>query len=1046
MPRASILVVDDEQIVAADICNKLTGAGFTVAGVAASGQQAVELAEQTKPDLALMDIVMPGDMDGVEAARRLRAKLGIPVIYMGSNSDDSVLGRAKDTEPLGYILKPYADRQLITTIEVALHQYTVARERSQEQLQLSQEPHRLLVEAARDYAIYMLDAHGNVTTWNAGAERLTGYAASEVIGRPFSLLYPEADVQSGAPRRTLSGAALHGQATDEGWRVRKDGSRFWARATTTALSGAGGTLRGFARITRDLTDPRRAEDAIRESEERYRLLFNTMLNGFGLHEIICDQEGKPCDYRFLEVNPAFEAMTGLKAAEILGRTALEVMPDTEPAWIQQYGEVALTGKPARFEGYARALKKHFGVNAFSVRAGEFAAVVEDITARKRAERLQDVLRGISHASVSAADLQEMYRTVHSLVGELMPLENFYIAIYDPASNDLSFPYFVDQYDQVSSPQKLGRGLTEYVLRTGRPLLAPPAVFEQLVREGEVELVGMDSIDWLGVPLKVDGRTIGVMVAQSYTESIRFGETELELMEFVSSQVAQSIERKKAVEQLRTSEARFASAFENAAIGMALVAPDGRWLKVNQALCDVVGYSAAELLAKRFEEITHPDDLDTDLDYHRRLLTDELQTYQLEKRYFHKQGQTIWVLLSVSLVRDDRGQPLYFISQVQDITARKQAETQIQRQLERLAALRTIDSAISGSLDLRLTLNVALEQTLSQLKVDAACVLLLDPTTQTLRFAAGRGFRTAALQDLTFRLGEGYAGTAALERRTVRVSGISRRETDFLRSPGFKSEQFDHYTGVPLMAKGKVLGVLEVFQRNATPPADDWTGFLDILAGQAAIAVDNATLFSNLQRSNDDLTLAYDATIEGWSRALDLRDQETEGHTRRVADMTIRLARLFGIPDEQLIHMRRGALLHDIGKMAIPDTVLHKPGPLDDEEWKLMKQHPTFARDMLAPIRYLQPALDIPWCHHEHWDGNGYPRGLKGEQIPLAARIFAVVDVWDALTSARPYRPAWLETPAAEHIRKLSGSHFDPDVVRVFLQERDAQRAGGAEAQ
>ena len=272
MPRASILVVDDEQIVAADICNKLTGAGFTVAGVAASGQQAVELAEQTKPDLALMDIVMPGDMDGVEAARRLRAKLGIPVIYMGSNSDDSVLGRAKDTEPLGYILKPYADRQLITTIEVALHQYTVARERSQEQLQLSQEPHRLLVEAARDYAIYMLDAHGNVTTWNAGAERLTGYAASEVIGRPFSLLYPEADVQGGAPRRTLSGAALHGQATDEGWRVRKDGSRFWARATTTALSGAGGTLRGFARITRDLTDPRRAEDAIPESEERYRLL------------------------------------------------------------------------------------------------------------------------------------------------------------------------------------------------------------------------------------------------------------------------------------------------------------------------------------------------------------------------------------------------------------------------------------------------------------------------------------------------------------------------------------------------------------------------------------------------------------------------------------------------------------------------------------------------------------------------------------------------------------------------------------------------------
>jgi PAS domain S-box-containing protein/putative nucleotidyltransferase with HDIG domain len=516
------------------------------------------------------------------------------------------------------------------------------------------------------------------------------------------------------------------------------------------------------------------------------------------------------------------------------------------------------------------------------------------------------------------------------------------------------------------------------------------------------------------------------------------------MEFVSSQVAQSIERKKAADQLRASEARFASAFENAAIGMALVSPQGRWLKVNQALCDVLGYSSEELLTRSFQEITHPDDLDADLEFVRRTLAGEIQSYQTEKRYIHKQGRAIWVLLSVSLVRDDAGEPQYFISQIQDITSRKDAETQIGRQLDQLAALRTIDNAISSSLDLRLTLNVALEQTLSQLKVDAACVLLLDPATQTLRYAAGRGFRAAALQDLTFRLGEGYAGTAALERRTVRVSGISRRETDFLRAPGFKSEEFDHYVGVPLMAKGKVQGVLEVFQRSAPPPVDDWAGFLDILAGQAAIAIDNATLFNNLQRSNDDLTLAYDATIEGWSRALDLRDQETEGHTRRVADMTIRLARLFGIVDEQLVHMRRGALLHDIGKMAIPDTILHKPGPLDDAEWKLMRKHPTFARDMLAPIRYLQPALDIPWCHHEHWDGKGYPRGLEGEQIPIAARIFAVVDVWDALTSARPYRPAWTTDSASEHIRSLSGTQFDPEVVQVFVQLQEVQIAESAQ--
>ena len=228
-------------------------------------------------------------------------------------------------------------------------------------------------------------------------------------------------------------------------------------------------------------------------------------------------------------------------------------------------------------------------------------------------------------------------------------------------------------------------------------------------------------------------------------------------------------------------------------------------------------------------------------------------------------------------------------------------------------------------------------------------------------------------------------------------------------------------------------MLEVFHRSPLEPHPEWLTFLEALAGQAAIALDNAALVDGLQRSSVELTLAYDATIEGWSRAMDLRDKETEGHTQRVTTMTLELARNLAVPEAELVHIRRGALLHDTGKLGVPDNILLKPGPLNDEEWEIMRRHPTYAYDMLSPIHYLRPALDIPYCHHEKWDGSGYPRRLAGEQIPLAARLFAVVDVWDALRSERPYRTGWPAEKVRQHIEAGAGTHFDPRVVEVFLR-------------
>lgn len=357
--------------------------------------------------------------------------------------------------------------------------------------------------------------------------------------------------------------------------------------------------------------------------------------------------------------------------------------------------------------------------------------------------------------------------------------------------------------------------------------------------------------------------------------------------------------------------------------------------------------------------------------------------------------------------------------------------EIRRRAQDLAALHTVDMAISSSLDLSFTLRVLLDTVSRTLKVDAACVLLLNPVNNLLEYASRHGFHTGALRHTQLRLGEGYAGRAALERRVVTVPNLAE-SGEFGPAPYLRGEAITTYIAFPLVARGRVKGVLEVMNRRPIAPDHDWMVLLEALAGQAAIAIDNGEMFKGLEERNAELALAYDSTLAGWAHALELRDRETLGHTQRVAELTVQLGQVWDIQEDELVHVHRGALLHDIGKMSIPDRILLKPGPLTQEEWAIMRRHPQYAYDMLAPIRFLRPALDIPLRHHEKWDGTGYPGGLKGDQIPLVARLFAVVDVWDALRSDRPYRPAWAEDRARAYILEQAGKHFDGEVVESFL--------------
>ena len=981
-------------------------------------------------------------------------------------------------------------------------------------------------------------------------------------------------------------------------------------------------------------------DTISTGEERFKTFFQNAQVGI--------YRTTP-DGRILAANPAFLKIVGFSSVEDLATRNLEQegfsphsprqifkdrivqegeIRDLEGEWVRKDGSLVNVSENARvIWGEDGTIKYYEGS-------------VIDITERKQAEKLQSAIYAISQAAILSDNLDVLYEAIHKILGKLMPIKNFFIALYNPVDDLVTYPYYRDQYDEIPSPQKAGKGLTGYVLRTGKTLFASPEEFQKLLQAGEVELVGTNSVDWLGVPLISQEKTIGAMVTQSYTEGVRFEDAHADLLTFVSTQVAMAIESKRAQEKILQqaerlsllntisnalsstlnlddlleiifheitkailSDAFFIALYDNAnnelefkinmdkgtreesykqTLGSGLTAnviknkkpllirdlvkeqehlPSAEkwgtmdlpasWLGVpvlfggevlgvisvqmytpnayslvDQELLSTIAdevaisivnsrlYAAEKRRASRLAEITRLG-IELTAIRNEQMMLDKLviaaarimecstctvmaldkmmKKVSLAAQYGLPEGafeDLSEILSSPSFQRSiASGDPIIipnierdapklrevlvnkeiksffaYPMVIDDITIGfltlsnnspyKPANEEINasqllaeraatalnntrlfeetsHNLMQVQALHLIDQAITSSVDLNFILNILLEKTRSQLGVDASAVLIFDPGSQMLNYASGIGFHTNALQSTHLMLGQGYAGMAGLNKKIVHVDHMRTINSEFLRSPFFRSEGFEVYYGVPLVAKDQLKGVLEIFHRSVLDVTPDWMSFLNAFAGQAAIAIDNAQLVSELKSSNMELMQAYDTTIMGWSSALELRDSETEGHTQRVTKVTLRLAQAMGVSEADLIQIRRGSLLHDIGKMPIPDKVLLKADALDEEEWEIMRQHPVNAKKLLSSIAYLKPALNIPYYHHECWDGSGYPEGISGEDIPLEARIFAVVDVWDALRSKRRYRGAWTNEKVRAYIRSQSGKQFDPRVVEIF---------------
>ncbi len=491
-----------------------------------------------------------------------------------------------------------------------------------------------------------------------------------------------------------------------------------------------------------------------------------------------------------------------------------------------------------------------------------------------------------------------------------------------------------------------------------------------------------------------------------------------------------IERRQAEERLRESEAKYRTLIESSNSVIATLDAAGRYHFINRIGALHLGREPSEVIGRRMKEFFPAEDIKYELQSIQKVIeSDAGVNYE---NAIVVNGRKRWYSNNIQPVRDVSGHPVLAMVNAQDITERKLAEERIRRQIKILTALQEIDRAIIGSFDLSLNLNFLLARALSILAADAAAVWLLHPGLGMLECISSLGFQGRAIRDAGFRPYDGPAGRAALGRSLVQISNLVEEPDNQYLAALLEEERFTGYYGVPLIVKGEVVGVMEVLQRSQIERDREWLDILDTLADLAALAIDNAGMFEGLQRSNLELMVAYDATIVGWSRAMELRDECTEGHTQRVTELTEKLATRMGRGPQELVHIRRGALLHDIGKLGVPDSILLKSDPLTEEEWEVMRRHPVYAREMLSQIAYLKPAMDIPYCHHERWDGTGYPQGLKYEHIPEAARIFAVVDVWDAVTSYRPYRSGWSTPQAMEYIRQQSEKLFDPRVVEAFL--------------
>ncbi|MBI1794870.1 MAG: PAS domain S-box protein [Chloroflexi bacterium] len=820
----------------------------------------------------------------------------------------------------------------------------------------------------------------------------------------------------------------------------------------------------------DRTEQKQAQEAIRFNEEKLRAIIDHTQNIYYSHN---------ADHILTYMSGQTKNILGYEANEALinWKNFLTDHPINQRGLLLTQRAID-TGEAQ--EPYVLELKAKDGHRVWVevretpiVRDGKTVSIVGvliDITERKEAEERMErqlaeltVLHAVATASSQSNSEDEVIGNATQIIGGILYPDNCGILMLNQEGTMLKphKSYRGSSLEMINEAFPITKGITGKVAASGHPIRINDISTEPAYIE---DAAGICSE--LCVPIRVNEHIIGVLNAESRKLN-GFDEEDERVMNTLAGTLGTAIERirlfkaeqngRKQAEHLRETTLALTTTLE----------PKELFEIILDAIQKLLPYESAsiELFNNGYIEIVAARGLPTENQYigirypsspekwagPEKMREPIIVADVMKDDRFKKLKGTEYIRSWMGIPMFTRGKVIGFLNLDSSVvgfytkehaalaqTLGNQAAIAIenaflykseQRRYQEAEKLRLAATTIASSLNLKEVLDILLKALKDVVPYDSASILL--PEGEQVRIVAAHG-----LPDQDRALNELFPASNKLLQHILADNQpliIADAQLDDRFEKWAASGFVRGWMGIPLVARGQVFGFITL--DSITPGAfDSDKAFLaQSFAHQAATAIEKAQLFESLQKSNLELSQAYDTTLEGWGQALELKDKETQGHTLRVTALTLKLARRLGFSKEQLVQLRRGVLVHDIGKMGVPDSILQKKGSLTKKEWEEMRKHPQYAFNLLYPITYLRPALDIPYCHHEWWDGSGYPRGLRETQIPLAARIFAVVDVWDALLYERPYRKAWTKKKIINYLREQAGIHFDPEIVDAFLK-------------
>jgi len=1029
--KARIMVVEDESIVAEDIKASLENMGYTVPAVCSTGAEAIRKADELRPDLVLMDIMLREKMNGITAAGQIRSLFNVPVIYLTAYVDDNTLERAKLTEPFGYITKPFEDRELKGAIEIALY-----KSRMERKLKESREWFLVTLRSIGD-AVIATDTESRVIFMNPVAEELTGWKEGEAMGRwyveeVFNIVNEATEEKVESPaKRVLREGKIAGLANHTVL-IARDGKKIYIDDSGAPIRGEDGSITGVVMVFRDISERKRTQNELAESEERYNNLFENA------HDMI--QSVSP-DGKFIFVNRAWLNTMSYTEAELESLSLFDIMrQDTIPHCLEVFKKV-MAGEPAN------------NIEAvFITKTGQEITVEGNVISRFQDGKVvatHGIFRNITERKKTAEALenaaQEWRNTFDSL--------SDFVSVFDTDSRFVRVNRALASYLGIEPGELIGRHCHEIFKtpessKTGCLIQKANETKKTVTAEKRYENIDMPLLVTVSPIIDEEGSITGcVHIAKDITKLKR---TEENLKE--EGNISSSL--------LSIFETLNSSLNEKELISNVMnIVP--KYLKCNRVSIllydkDLGGFIAAgyygfgpdeerRLSALTLKEGDFPA-IDAVLKGKPVIVNNARDYEQLSREFVEMFGIESAALMPIAAGGKGQGLIIGGYRNIKPMKARDEALLkglvdgigialhnsrlykestarliELANKVETIKAMGQIDKEILSTIDKETVLTTSLSMIRRVIPCDRASILLKEEKGYSIIAEWGLG----EMKGESFALSGNQMDILEKNHSSIFITNLGREE----ENPYYKAKAELGICSIlmlPLVNKGQTIGLLEIGSKYPACFLPTHLSTAEDIASQIAVALENAKLY-------EDLQMLFLNSITSLASVIDAKSPWTKGHSERVTRYAVAIAGEMGLNEDTLDIVELGGLLHDIGKIGTYDKILDKPGKLLSEEMEEVRQHPSKGASILRPIKQLEKIVPLIKYHHERMDGSGYPDGLQGEDIPLLARVLCVADAYDSMVSDRPYRKAPGKEYAISELKQCSGSQFDPKVVEAFLK-------------